>query len=76
MNPQATPASTEVQTWTYQQVKAVLCELCKHGFSSTIYGSDGAEEVVWTHTVNGVVIPCAANAWRNKIQEQECHERP
>jgi len=53
----------EVRRFTYEEIKAILCEGCKLNLSSL----RECDERKWYHTINGQKIECKANDFRNQI---------
>lgn len=61
-----------MKLYTYEEVKAVLCEACKLQIPSAVQTSTTPGGDPWHyHTVNGERISCLANAWRNKANEEK-----
>ena len=53
--------AAEDSTFTYEAVKAKLCEGCRKGLqSTTVQGGP------WKHVLNGDLVPCTATDWRRK----------
>ena len=55
----------EERRYTYEEVKAILCDGCKFGVPD--YRSCGD---AWYHTLNGEHFKCAANKWRERSHDQ------
>jgi hypothetical protein len=56
--PQPTAPPEPPPTFTTEEVSAILCQGCRFNIRSSHAGG------VFTHTLNGVSIPCKANRWR------------
>lgn len=48
--------------YSYDEVKNILCEGCRMNLSSL----RNVDEQKWFHTINGNIIDCDANEWRNQ----------
>jgi hypothetical protein len=59
-----TPTAVDpgVRHFTYDEVKAILCEGCNLKISEV----RECDERKFYHTLNGLRTPCFANDWRNK----------
>lgn len=52
-----------VKRFTYDEIKAILCEGCKLNLTS-LRECDGQK---WYHTLNGEAYNCLANDFRSKV---------